>query len=293
MKLPLVVASLEEEIGLNGGPRDLQRAIEAVLVSKHGLPPIQSAEHADRLKDRIASFISEREATTLDAGGSPVLRVIGSVSTLVAGFCYPLPGEDPELNLMRARRAHVSAIFDRMRALSFAEFEKFGARFLRELGARIGRVTPQSNDQGIDFYGEFSLRQVHAAPEPFLVLAKEVRLLFAGQAKHYPNRSIGPSEIRELIGALTLARTKTHSSDGVDIFKDLSIRPFTPVMALIFTTGELTSGAVRLSEAAGIIAKTGLQLAVFLADRGVGLVGGEGNQNFDEHAFLDWLHADA
>lgn len=292
MKVSSIAASLEEEIGLDGPPRDLRRTIELVLTTRHGLPPIQAAEEADRLIDRVAIFVAQREVSLLDAGGSPVVRIIGSASNLIAGFCFSLPNEDAGLALLRSRRAHVDAIYREMRSLTFAEFERFGSRFLNELGAQIGRVTPHSNDQGIDFYGEFSLRQIHSAPEPFFALAKEVRLLFAGQAKHYPNRSIGPSEIRELIGALTLARTKTHSSDGVDIFKDLSIRPFTPVMALIFTTGELTSGAVRLSEAAGIIAKTGLQLAVFLADRGVGLVEQSGAQVFDKQIFANWLNSD-
>ena len=92
---------------------------------------------------------------------------------------------------------------------------------------------------------------------------------------------------------MTLARTKTHSTDGVDIFKDLAVRPLSPVLALIFTTGELTSGAVRLAEAAGVIAKTGLQLAVFLADRGVGLIEHEGAHVFSEEAFAAWLNEPA
>jgi len=217
--------------------------------------------------------------------------VVGTTGGLVTGFCYALPDEPPEIIALRIRRAHAQSIYDRMRALTFQEFEKFGARFLRELGAQIGRVTPHSNDQGIDFYGEFSLGQLHAAPEPFLVLARDVRLLFAGQAKHYPNRSIGPAVIRELIGALTLARTKTHSADGVDIFKDLAVRPFSPVLALIFTTGEFTGGAIRLAEAAGVIAKTGLQLAVFLADRGVGLIKEGESHIFSEQAFTAWLNS--
>jgi hypothetical protein len=291
MNVATIVASLEAAVGLDGPPRDLQLAIEAVLIERHGLPAIQAAERADRLREKVAVSISQREAAISEAGGSPTLRVIGATGGLVTGFCYALPDEPPEITALRVRRAHAQAIFDRIRQLTFQEFEQFGARFLRELGARIGRVTAHSNDQGIDFYGEFSLGQLHAAPEPFLVLARDVRLLFAGQAKHYPDRSIGPAVIRELIGALTLARTKTHSADGVDIFKELAVRPFSPVLALIFTTGEFTSGAIRLAEAAGVIAKTGLQLAVFLADRGVGLIEQGGTHIFSEEAFTGWLNS--
>ena len=91
---------------------------------------------------------------------------------------------------------------------------------------------------------------------------------------------------------MTLARTKTHSSDGVDIFRDLAVRPFSPVVALVFTTGEFTSGALHLAEAAGVVAKTGLQLAVFLADRGVGIIDQGETQIFDDAAFEAWLNRD-
>lgn len=292
MNTGAITNSLEEIIGLDGTPRPLSVAIEAVLVDQFELPPIQAAESADRYLARVADEIGKREAQRAQAGGAPTLRLLGSTSNIVAGFCHVLEGEEEKVAEFRQKRANVQALLERIRALTFAEFERFGARFLCELGAHVGRITSQSNDQGIDFYGEFNLGQLHEAPDRFLVLAKDVKLLFAGQAKHYPNRSIGPSTVRELIGALSLARTKTHSTDGVDIFGGLPIRPFSPVVAMLFSTGEFTNGAMRLSEAAGIIAKTGLQLAVFLADRGVGLIQSENGFDFSDQAFSIWLEQD-
>lgn len=289
MNINALVEKLEAAVGLEGPPRSLRLALEISLTDDFGLPAIQAAERAERFVERVAVAIAQREASLSQAGVSPIIRLVGTTGDSVTGFCHALSGEDPAVILARVRRVQVDAIFARIRSLTFGEFELFGARFLRELGARA-HVTPQSNDQGIDFYGEFSLGQLHQAPGPFLVLARDVRLLFAGQAKHYPTRSIGPSVIRELIGAMTLARTKTHSADGVDIFRDLAVRPFSPVLALVFTTGEFSTGAIRLAEAAGVIAKTGLQLAVFLADRGVGLVEQSGQLSFDEVAFGDWLN---
>lgn len=284
-----ITSSLEEVIGLDGPPRPLAIAIEAILIERFDLPAIQAAERADRFQEKVAVEIARREAHLSASGGAPTLRLVGATMNVVAGYCHSLASDGEDVVEFRKKRSNVQAILNRIRALSFNDFEKFGARFLRELGARIGDITPQSNDQGIDFYGEFSLSQLHQAPDSFLVLAKDVRLLFAGQAKHYPTRSIGPSTVRELIGALSLARTKTHSTDGVDIFGGLPIRPFSPVVALLFTTGELTTGAARLAEAAGIIAKTGLQLAVFLADRGVGLIQNDAGFEYSEQAFSDWL----
>lgn len=290
MNTSQIVSALESHVGLEGSPRKLSVAIEHVLVEDFDLPAIQAAERAEQFLERVGAEIASREALTASKGGAPILRVVGSTADIVAGFCCILHDEDGQLAEYRAKRVYVDAIHARIKSLDFNDFEKFGARFLRELGAKIGRVTRQSNDQGIDFFGEFNLGQLHQAPEAFLVLARDVRLLFAGQAKHYPTRSIGPSTVRELVGAISLARTKTHSSDGVDIFGDLPVRPFSPLVALIFTTGEFTAGAIRLAEAAGVVAKTGLQLAVFLADRGVGIAkDGEGHQ-FDEQKFVDWLN---
>jgi hypothetical protein len=120
-------------------------------------------------------------------------------------------------------------------------------------------------------------------------LAHGVELRFAGPAKHYPNAAIGPDFIRELVGAIALARYKVYSSNH-DLFEDLQLRAFNPLLAMIFTTGRLTSGARQLAERAGIIARSGEQLAVFLADRGVGMrVDARGDTCFDRHAFRCWL----
>lgn len=160
---------------------------------------------------------------------------------------------------------------------------------LVEIGASFATITPHSNDQGIDFYGRLSLGQFQDTPTPFLKLAHDVVLLFVGQAKHYPNRALGPDVVRELIGAVSLARTKTFSKDDTNFFPELDLKPFSPLVTLLLTTGTITTGATQLAESAGIIARSGLQISVFLADKGVGTVTVEGETNFDKQRFFDWL----
>jgi len=178
-----------------------------------------------------------------------------------------------------------------MKALTFGQFEQFGAAVLKELGVKNLHITPHGNDQGIDFYGNFSFGQLVDAPAPFFRLAHDVTLAFAGQAKHYPTRSVGPEVVRELVGAISLARTKTYSSETIDLFEDVEIKPFSPLVALLFTTGELTSGTVQLSAAAGIVAKSGRQLALYLADRGVGIEKTTSGKTFEPNLFHNWLNA--
>jgi hypothetical protein len=175
--------------------------------------------------------------------------------------------------------------------LSFDDFEKFGARVLSEMGAKQTHITPHGGDQGIDFFGQLSLGQFHAIPAPFLKLASDVVIALVGQAKHYPTSSIGPDVVRELIGAVSLARTKTFSRPDVDIFRDLSLKPFSPLVTLLFTTGKITAGAMDLAESAGIIARSGEQLAVFLADKGVGMTQTAAGPVYDQGALALWLHA--
>jgi hypothetical protein len=158
------------------------------------------------------------------------------------------------------------------------------------MGASFSRITPHRGDQGIDFYGRLSLGQYQLMPSPFVKLAHDVVLLFAGQAKHYPTSTIGPEVLRELIGAVSLVRTKTYSVSEIDIFEGLDLKPFSPLVTLLFTTGTISSGAIRLAESSGIIARSGEQLAVFLADKGVGMETLEsGRIEFSKTKFVAWL----
>jgi hypothetical protein len=185
----------------------------------------------------------------------------------------------------------VPAFLAAIRGLTFGEFESFGAKMLRELGAHSVTVTPHSNDQGIDFYGIMNFGKFQEAPIPFFRLAYDIEVFFAGQAKQYSTRTLGPDVVRELIGAISLARTKTYSRDDLNLFPGMALMPFSPLLAFLFTTGPLSSGAAQLASKAGIIARGGEQLAVFLADRGVGVTEQNGVRAFDAARFAEWLAA--
>ncbi len=285
-----ILDRLEEVLGVSATPVRLTSVIEVELNTYFGFDAIVAAERAETIRDAVTKLIAIRSLQADEQGISPTLVVIGSAADHVVGACHVLPTDDARIAAAKIARKHQAALLARIRSLTFSEFELFGKQVLKELGAKKSRVTPHGGDQGIDFFGEFSLGQLHALPLPFLKLAHDVKLLFAGQAKHYPNGTIGPNIVRELIGAVSLARTKTFSADGIDIFRDLDIRPFSPVVAMLFTTGKLSAGAYHLAASAGIVAKSGEQLAVFLADRGVGIDAGSASPAFDIGLFDTWLH---
>lgn len=286
-----VLERLEIVIGIDGAPHRLTEIIEGELRNHFGLVAIQASERAETLASAVARMIAERSTEAEDNGTVATLMLVGVASDSVAGSCHILPSDDGSVAAVKRNRMKVAELYNAIRSLTFAEFEKFGARVLAELGASFTRITPHSNDQGIDFYGRLSLGQFQGVPNPFMKLAHDVVLVFVGQAKHYPDRALGPNVVRELIGAVALARTKTFSKEGVDFFPDLDLKPFTPSVTLLFTTGTITSGAMHLADAAGIIARSGQQIAVFLADKGIGMVSTAAGMIFEQQKFLDWLNA--
>lgn len=286
-----VVAHLEIVIGPHGTPRLLVDAIEFALSDHFGASLLVASEKASEFLPKIKKIITDRHSKCEDKGTSAALTITGSVGDVVCGAYHIMALDDVPTTRAKKNRAYVNDLHTALKNLTFSEFEKFGKRILFELGAGYAKVSPHSNDQGIDFFGKFNFGEFHGLPKPFYKLAHDVNLLFAGQAKHYPNAALGPNIVRELIGAVSLARTKTHSKDGLDLFQDLEIRPFSPVVALLFTTGNLSSGAVHLAASAGMIAKDGKQLAAFLADQGVGIVDDPGGSRFDKAQFCSWLNS--
>lgn len=286
-----LVDRLEETLGAAAAPVPLRKAIEQILKSDFSLPDIQAAERSESLVAGVVRTIGYRASEHENTGTLPVLTLVGSSTDVVCGSCFVFSTDGPVISAVKKNREFAKDILESMRRLTFAEFEKFGAAVLRELGVQKAYITPHAGDQGIDFYGEFSIGQLAGAPAPFFKLAHDTTFYFAGQAKHYPTRSIGPDVVRELVGAISLARTKTFSKSTVDLFEDVELRPFSPLMALLFTTGELTSGARSLAESAGLIARTGPQLALYLADRGVGISNATGIVEFDPNLFQAWLNA--
>lgn len=284
-----VVGHLEQYIGVFGQPFRLVDAIDQVLQERYSLPPIQAAERAERLEDPVRQLIITSQLERETQGTFSVLSISSSSDRYVVGSCYPEAGDSPTVVYAKQNRISIQPLLDQIRNLSFSDFERFGARILRELGASRVWVTPSSDDQGIDFYGILSLGQFSGLPYPFGKLAHDVSLMFAGQAKHYPSNPIGPNFLRELVGSVSLARHNVFSGN-TELFDELSLLPFNPLVTMIFTTGRFTSGALALANKSGIIARSGEQLAVFLADKGVGNDTVAGVTQFSQEKFFDWLN---
>jgi hypothetical protein len=95
--------------------------------------------------------------------------------------------------------------------------------------------------------------------------------------------------MRELVGSISLARYKVFTITE-DLFEEgIELLPFNPLVTMFFTTGRFTSGALDLAKKSGVIARSGEELALFLADRNIGMYEDNGEVKFDKNKFHNWL----
>ena len=111
-------------------------------------------------------------------------------------------------------------------------------------------------------------------------------IAIAGQAKHYPNRSVSSPEIRELVGSIQLARARAFAGNE-NLFPDMQPRVTDPVVALFITSGGYTRDALLLAMASGVVVKRGVDIANLLADEAIGFSGDP--PSFQPAAALAWL----
>lgn len=283
-----LLARVEVAIGFQGPPRALREVLEQEMRGHFQLLPIRAAEQAERMEERVRQRITDKQREMENAGTIPVVVILYSNQRRVVGSCWVSPTDTEAIAAAKRGRVHAQQILAALRTLTADQFEHFGSRILRELGAERVRVTRRSGDNGIDFYGFLSLGGIMQHPPAICQLAHNIQLLFAGQAKHYPDIPIGPATVREMIGAISLARFKVYSSEP-DYFEAFRLLPYNPLIALLFTTGRFTRGAIEIAEATGVIARSGEQLATFLADRNVGMVVNDGVTAFAPAKFMEWL----
>jgi restriction endonuclease Mrr len=95
-----------------------------------------------------------------------------------------------------------------------------------------------------------------------------------GQAKHYEKTAVSTRDIRELVGSVILAQSKTFAGKK-DPLERLELRVCDPVVYFFITTGRFTRDSKELLNRSGVVAMDGVQLSVFLADN---LAGHDGDE---------------
>ncbi len=135
-----VIQRLEKAIGIDGHPRRLRDAIETELANHFGLLPLKAAEMAEILEKPVRETILKVAVERQNAGSVAILQLSRATDRTVVGTCYVEPGDSATVALLKARRLQINPLLQEIRKLSFDEFETFGARVLRELGATTVRA---------------------------------------------------------------------------------------------------------------------------------------------------------
>jgi hypothetical protein len=270
------------QISLEAPPR----TVEAVLVEisvEQGWASSSSAaaELAEKLAPgfltRLRNHLSEYESL----GRHCPFTFNSSSEELLQGRAYIEPGVDsPETQERKRGLARLSEYISFLQGIDPAEFEAVARGVLTEIGVEEARLTPYSGDEGIDFYGRLRLADPSAEADVF----QQLNIWMVGQAKHYQATKVATPDIRELVGAVVLARARAFGA-STEVYDDLVIRACDPVFYLFFTTGQISANGWRVLNRSGVVGMDGEMVAAFLASRSIGT----GSQGCDADAITVWV----
>lgn len=217
--------------------------------------------------------------------GRPVRVTFNSSSAyIVQGSCFIEPSDTREIQESKTRRIRSEPILKTLFSLTPDQFESLCGKIIELLGVEKPSVTRRSADEGIDFYGRLKLESIFFPNDITPTIQRQLSVWLVGQAKRYIATKSGTSEIRDLVGAVTLGRASIYGST-TSPFSGMNIRVADPVFAILITTGFISANAWRLLDRSGVIGMDGEMVAAFLADREVGVESGD----FEEDAFVTWL----
>jgi hypothetical protein len=206
-----------------------------------------------------------------------------SDDSVIQGRAFISHSDDDRLRQEKLMLCQHVALIEAIRKVSPATFEKVCAGILLELGLQ-GKVTQYVGDEGIDFYGQLSLEKYLGGATRFPNVERQLTVWVVGQAKQYAKNRVSTPNIRELVGAASLARARVFAGKQ-EKYPELQIRVCDPFFCFFITTGELSRDSWRLLKRSGVIGMDGPMVASLLARAGVGFCDGL----FDGALFRDWV----
>jgi|SRR5277367_42240 len=283
---PSTIAQLvSSRIEITAAPRSVAQlgtVVAAGLKWREGTPP--AIEMFEKWTPLVLSLLGRELGELNKLGRFATFAFNSSSPNLIQGSAFIEPSDSASVRDAKTKRAHFGSYLAALRQLSPREFEKLCAGVLQIFGIREPVLTPYSADEGIDFYGQIRLED-HLFPDAnFPGVHNQLIAWMVGQAKHYAEGKVSTPEIRELVGAVALAKARAFGSPG-EKYYDLLIRACDPIFYLFFTTGRLSANAWGLLERSGVVGMDGEMLSAFLADHSVGLVDGK----FQRSALINWL----
>jgi len=241
-------------------------------------------ELAERWLGRFKVHLANRIAEETQLSQVPCCELNPANEDYLQGPCFVSPKlseQEAKEKRLRANKKHYTDAFSK---ISNDKFETLCARVLSLWRVEEEFVSRRSADQGVDFFGRVPFGEIMKPSAIGNGAERQLKLWLVGQAKNYSSSQVSTKDIRELVGSVSLARSKTYAG-SIDPLARLEMRTCDPVFFLFFTTGKLSKDAWDLLSKSGVVAMDGAQLAVFLADHGVGMVEGQ----FNPESFWGWV----
>ena len=268
-------------------PPTSTRQVLVDIIQKSGWHFGTDAEDkADLWLNRFISRLERLIEDSRDNGSFLEFAFNSSGTDFIQGYCFSEPHDSSDIIAHKQNRAKTRAIYDHCQRLSATDFENLSGKVLDLLNVEKAYVSRRSADQGIDFFGRVNFGDMIKSTLLDPGAEKHFYVWLVGQSKHYPQSKVSTKEIRELVGSVEFARAKIFAGSS-DPLADLEVRLCDPIFFLFFTTGKFTRDSYDILGRSGVLSFDGLQIAQFLADRGVGLIAGD----FDPSSFDHWLRA--
>ncbi|NLO08206.1 MAG: restriction endonuclease, partial [candidate division WS1 bacterium] len=272
-------------VGIADKPKDITELLADIALAERWFADKDIArERTEQWNSKVLALLRAEREALVNAGRICHYDFNTSSPHMIQGAAFVEPADPPETRSAKSRRAQFDEYVAALSGLSPRHFEALCAGMLRLLDVDDAKTTSYVADEGIDFFGRWHLEKHVFPQDPLPTVQKQLNVWMIGQAKHYQRGQAATPDLRDLVGAVDLARGKAFSRD--DIYQDLSVRPCDPVFYLFFTTGRISTNGWALSERSGVVVMDGDMIAAFLSDRGVGM---DTNNHFSEVDFREWL----
>lgn len=279
-----IVQHIASSWPLEAQPRPLEEVLYELAVNIFEAPDATAAIFAESHLEHALTELTEIR-TEADNRAVPCRFAFNDRRTdHLQGSSFIQVDDSEDIQKAKERRLNYDSFEAFLKNLTWDQFEACCRGILAELGCSDPKLTSLSNDQGIDFFGRLSLRERLGNQSILPSLDSMLDVWMVGQAKHYQKTQVSTPDLRELVGSVQLARSKTYS-DGGAALEGLDLRVCDPVFYLFFTTGTISRDGYKLLDASGMISMNGAQVAAFLADNDIGVLDG----SFDEDGALAWL----
>lgn len=278
------LALLEAHVRIDSAPRSAREIIHSIIITENWF---EGDEANERSEAWARSFLHQARMalnTAIENGEYQGYAFNSRNPDYIQGSCYCEPHDTPDIILAKRKRANSLRLYDAINSRTADDLELLCVKLLTLLGVDDPNGTPRSGDGGVDFYGYSNFGFILKEEILPAGAEKNMRVWFVGQAKHYDKTQVSTKDVREIVGAVALAKAKLFAG-AADPMNKFQAKLCEPVFSIFITTGRFSRDSKDLMAKSGIVSMDGPQLGQFLANNGVGLI----DEDFDLEAFNSWF----